>query len=246
MVILLQKDSTQNPCHATTQTPMSKHASEMRLYDKRNQRLYINASERKRFIKAAKTQPLHIQTFALTLLYTGCRLSEARELDISRLQADEQLLAIRSLKKRNKHHIREIPIPVSLVQSLTKLAAGAKGRQTLDKLKRRPKNLGNASIGKAEKEHQLSQDWFWTSEAGDKIDRITAYRWIKTIMREAGIHGPQACPKGLRHGFGIHAVVSGIQLNMLQKWMGHASIQTTAIYANAVGPEELKLAGKMW
>jgi site-specific recombinase XerD len=33
---------------------------------------------------------------------------------------------------------------------------------------------------------------------------------------------------------------------MLQKWMGHADIRTTAIYANAVGAEELELAGKMW
>ena len=78
------------------------------------------------------------------------------------------------------------------------------------------------------------------------IDRISAYRWIKTVMNAANIHGPQACPKGLRHGFGIHAIRSGVQLNMLQKWMGHADIRTTAIYANAVGQEELEIAGRMW
>ena len=225
---------------------MTKQTSEMRLYDRSSQRLYINASERIRFIKAAIRQPLHIQTFALTLLYTGCRLSEARELDISRLQADEQLLAIRSLKKRNKHHIREIPIPVSLVQNLNKFAARAESQKTLLKQEHTRKNQNNSLSDKTENASKLDQDWFWASETGDKIDRITAYRWIKTIMDDAGIHGPQACPKGLRHGFGIHAVISGIQLNMLQKWMGHASIQTTAIYANAVGPEEIRLARNMW
>ena len=65
-------------------------------------------------------------------------------------------------------------------------------------------------------------------------------------MKEAEITGPQACPKGLRHGFGIHAIRSGIQLNMLQKWMGHSSIETTAIYTNAIGPEEMELAERMW
>lgn len=65
-------------------------------------------------------------------------------------------------------------------------------------------------------------------------------------MREAEITGPQASPKGIRHGYGIHAIKSGIQLNMLQKWMGHTSIKTTAIYANAVGVEELELAERMW
>lgn len=65
-------------------------------------------------------------------------------------------------------------------------------------------------------------------------------------MAAAGIVGGQACPKGLRHGYGIHAIRSGVQLNMLQKWMGHASITTTAIYANALGKEELEIADRMW
>jgi hypothetical protein len=33
---------------------------------------------------------------------------------------------------------------------------------------------------------------------------------------------------------------------MLRKWMGHASIETTAIYANAVGEEEQSIAERMW
>ena len=37
-----------------------------------------------------------------------------------------------------------------------------------------------------------------------------------------------------------------IPLNMLQKWMGHADMKTTAIYANAVDEEEAGLAAKMW
>ncbi len=85
----------------------------------------------------------------------------------------------------------------------------------------------------------------WTVD-GQKVSRVTAYRWVKQVMNNAHIDGAQACPKGLRHGYGIHAVRSGVQLNMLQKWMGHASIATTAIYATAVGREELELADRMW
>ncbi len=61
-------------------------------------------------------------------------------------------------------------------------------------------------------------------------------------MREAGISGPRACPKGLRHGFGIHALRVGAQLHMLQKWMGHISMTTTAIYTTAAGREEMQIA----
>ena len=66
-------------------------------------------------------------------------------------------------------------------------------------------------------------------------------------MIEAGIpDAPQRCPKGLRHGFGINATVKGIPLHMLQKWMGHAQLSTTAIYADAVGKEEQDIAARMW
>jgi integrase/recombinase XerD len=37
------------------------------------------------------------------------------------------------------------------------------------------------------------------------MHRVTAWRIIKATMRRAGIAGPMACPKGLRHGFGIRA-----------------------------------------
>ena len=37
-----------------------------------------------------------------------------------------------------------------------------------------------------------------------------------------------------------------IPLNMVQKWLGHAQLTTTAIYANAVGVEEQDIASRMW
>jgi len=66
-------------------------------------------------------------------------------------------------------------------------------------------------------------------------------------MIEAGIpDGPHRSPKGLRHGFGINAAVSGVPLNMLSKWIGHADIATTAAHADAMGPEEQDIASRMW
>lgn len=76
--------------------------------------------------------------------------------------------------------------------------------------------------------------------------RVTAWREIKAVMKEARIEGRQATPKGLRHGFGVHAIRCGIQLNLLQKWMGHAQLSTTATYANVIGAEEWVVAARMW
>ena len=55
-----------------------------------------------------------------------------------------------------------------------------------------------------------------------------------------------ASPKGLRHGFGETAVSAGIPLTQVQKWLGHAQLSTTVIYANAIGAEEQDIARRMW
>ena len=76
---------------------------------------------------------------------------------------------------------------------------------------------------------------------------MTAWRKMEAVIKAAEIEeGPHACPKGLRHGFGVAAVSKGIALNMVQKWLGHAQLTTTAIYANAVGEEEQSTASRMW
>jgi integrase/recombinase XerD len=58
--------------------------------------------------------------------------------------------------------------------------------------------------------------------------------------------GPHKCPKGLGHGYGVHAISKNIPLNLLSKWMGHASLEVTAIYANTLGEEQRNIAARMW
>lgn len=76
--------------------------------------------------------------------------------------------------------------------------------------------------------------------------RTFAWRQVKAIMGKAGISGLQACPRGLRHGFAATAMFSGVQLTLIQKWLGHATIAATLIYTDLVGPEERALVRRMW
>ena len=80
--------------------------------------------------------------------------------------------------------------------------------------------------------------WDWS--------RTTAWRRVKEVMEAAEIYGVCASPKGVRHGFGIKAVTSEVPLNMIQKWLGHSRLATTAIYTDAIGTEEQRLAARMW
>jgi site-specific recombinase XerD len=75
---------------------------------------------------------------------------------------------------------------------------------------------------------------------------MTGWRAVHDVMTSARLEGPHASPKGLRHGFGVAAASAGIPLNLVQKWLGHAQLTTTAIYANAVGAEEKEIARRMW
>ena len=76
--------------------------------------------------------------------------------------------------------------------------------------------------------------------------RMIGWCAVHAVMEAAGLDGPHASPNGLRHGFGVAAVSAGIPLNLVQRWLGHAQLTTTAIYADAVGAEEKEIARRMW
>jgi integrase/recombinase XerD len=65
-------------------------------------------------------------------------------------------------------------------------------------------------------------------------------------MAAARISGAQAMPKGLRHSFGVNAFQSRVPAHLVQRWLGHASLRTTAIYGDVIGPEERAFAKSMW
>jgi len=80
--------------------------------------------------------------------------------------------------------------------------------------------------------------WSWS--------RQTAWRRVKRVMESAGIEGAHAMPKGLRHGFGVANAEGNVPMATTSKWLGHAKLETTAIYQQAVGREEVALARRVW
>ena len=184
----------------------------------RHGRKYLTATERDTFLTAARraARP-EIQTLALTLTLSGCRISEALALRPLDVDLEQQLLRIQTLKRRADAW-REVPVPAELIRSLELV-------HRLRTLKR---------------QHTTATERLWP------ISRASASRHIRQLMHEAKIRGPQACPKGLRHGFGIAAVAAGVPLPTLAAVLGHSSITTTAIYATAAGNEAREQLGRMW
>jgi integrase/recombinase XerD len=191
----------------------------MNLHDTQGRRLYLTADERRAFIAAAATADRPVRTLCTVLHDTGCRISEALALTPESVDLSGRAVMFESLKKRRRGIYRAVPVPPALLD-------------TLDMVHR---------IREAQKRGGQSDRLLWSWA------RNTAWRHVKAVMADAGIpDGPHRSPKGLRHGYGVHAISSGVPLNMLSKWMGHATLEVTAIYANALGAEEQGIAARMW
>ena len=99
-------------------------------YDGEGRRKYLTKAEGKNFLKAARKLPRAEALFCQTIYYTGMRISEALALTLEDVDFSTGTLRVRSLKKRERHEFRRIPVPDSLLSGLRQLA----GEKAADKL----------------------------------------------------------------------------------------------------------------
>jgi integrase/recombinase XerD len=190
------------------------------LFNTDGTRKYLTAEERRAFLEAASRADREVRTFCSLLAYTGCRISEGLALSVDKVDLTNHRIVFETLKKRKRGVYRAVPIPPAFLDALDMVHG----------LREAKKRQGG---GKG------TLLWTWS--------RTTAWRRVKEVMNDTGLQdGVHSTAKGLRHGFGVAAVTNGIALNMAQRWLGHAHITTTAIYADAVGKEEQAIAAKMW
>jgi integrase/recombinase XerD len=185
------------------------------LYAPGGGRKYLNCAERARALAEMAKLPRSQALFALTLAWTGGRVSEVLALTASSFQIESGIVAIETLKRR-KHCVREVPIPPELSVALNR----------------------HFRLSAPQRDGQDRRLWPW--------HRVTAWRLIKGVMHRSAIAGRQACPRGLRHGFGVGSLQAGVPLILAQRWLGHARISTTAIYAAVSGPEETFFMRRFW
>jgi len=94
------------------------------MFDREGHRKYLNWPEREVFLAVVEreTDPSR-KAFCLTLFYTGCRISEALQLTVERIDVTEQALIFETLKRRKRGQYRSVPIPEPLLVLLRELAA---------------------------------------------------------------------------------------------------------------------------
>ncbi len=179
-------------------------------------RKYLTREERDRFLAAA-TREEKPDRQTFALTLAHSGARLSEVLALRPADIDLNATAIRiRTLKRRAEHWREVPLPNEVLRAL----------ELVHSLRSvRPRRAGEPL-------------WPWS--------RATGHRRIVAVMERAGISGPQACPKGLRHSFGIAAVSAGVPLPTIAAVLGHADISTTAIYTTAVGLEAREFLARMW
>jgi integrase/recombinase XerD len=188
------------------------------LYGPTGGRKYLNAAERQRFIEAARQASPEVRLFCFMLRWSGGRISEVLALTPAAIDVESGIANIHTLKRRKRGIVRQVPLPDGLLSDL----------DCFFKLREQ----------QGDPEMSARRLWTWS--------RTTAWRHVKQIMMTAGIDGSHAMPKGLRHGFGVNAFETSVPPHLVQRWLGHASLRTTSIYGDVIGPEERAFAARMW
>lgn len=211
------------------------------MYDEEGNRKYTNWRERRRFIRAARPEGYcsvfwsqvglrrdkadvsrdrqwSAYTFCLTLIHTGARISEVLALTPRNIDVDGRLIVFRTLKQRGHVTHRPVPVPAPFIRELNRV-------HKIKEAKRDPRQTD-------------VRIWPWS--------RTTAWSRVKEVMKKADIDGIQATPKGLRHGYAVEALVSGITEATVMRLLGHRRIETTLVYTAVVGAEARAIASRMW
>jgi integrase/recombinase XerD len=194
------------------------HHESLTLFGPSGSRKYLNAAERLRFLESAQRLPSVERTFCLMLAWTGARISEMLVLTPASIDFESGVVSLETLKRRKRGVVRQVPLPPALLADLDH----------------------TFNLREAQREPDFAQKRLW------RFSRTTAWRCIKAVMASAAVIGTPAMPKGLRHGFCVRAIQSHVPLHLVQRWLGHASLRTTGIYADLAGPEERAFAERMW
>lgn len=167
----------------------------------------INAEQTNKLISSIDLNTVfNIRNLAMFLVIygSGLRVSELIGLDLKSLHLNEGFLIVEG--KGNKE--RTVPLTEKAVEALKNYIKDA--RNIILKEKNLPA--------------------LFVSRNGKRLTRQGFFKVVKTVADDNEIDG--VSPHTFRHSFATHLLENGCDLRVLQKILGHESIQTTQIYTN--------------
>ena len=146
-------------------------------------------------------------TALLEFMYaTGCRITEALDLQLTQLHLDQSLCRLTG--KGDKERL--VPLGDHAAAALTAYLDGERGRGALAK---------------------RVVPWVFLTRSGKRLSRQAAWVRLRGHALKAGISRPIS-PHKLRHSFATHLLEGGADLRSVQALLGHADISTTQVYTH--------------
>ena len=148
------------------------------------------------------------RSLLLFLYHSGARVSEAVQLTVGDLQLAGQGGGRALVTLRGKGgKLRRCPLLDSSQRALANLVAG-----------------------------RAAGDAVFLNRRGAPLTRSGMYQLVRRCAAKAVAHAPSLArkrvgPHVLRHTAAAHMLRAGVDLNTIRAWLGHASLDTTAIYA---------------
>jgi site-specific recombinase XerD len=149
----------------------------------------------------------HNRVFLTTAYACGLRLQEALHLEVSDIDSQRMMIHVYRGKGAKD---RYVPLPMSTYKLLRKYWT----------THRHPRLLFPA-LGRNGKNAHKSQSPMAVSSVQGAM---------KNAVREAGIHKKEVKIHTLRHSYATHLLEEGVNIRVIQKYLGHSSLDTTLIY----------------
>jgi integrase/recombinase XerD len=165
----------------------------------------LSVQEVRRLLKAAT--PLHNQVYFTTVYSLGHRLHEALYLQVSDLDAQRMLVHVHRGKGAKD---RYVPLPEDTLVRL----------RTYWKTHRNPTWLFPAT----------GRDQNQSPIATEPMRRNSVQGAFRKAKQRAAITKTGLAIHSLRHSYATHLLESGVNLRLIQQYLGHTRLETTMIY----------------
>lgn len=164
----------------------------------------LSQGEVKRIL-ACLRQPVY-RTCLGTIYSCGLRLLEGVQLQVQQIDSERQMLHLRQAKGRRD---RYVPVPVRTLALLRSYWCSHRNPVWLFPT---TKSNGMATASRPRNESGVQK----------------AFR---KALEESGVN-KAASVHTLRHSWATHLLEAGVNLRLIQEWLGHKSLNTTAIYTH--------------
>jgi integrase/recombinase XerD len=149
----------------------------------------------------------HNRAFLSTVYACGLRLQEAQHLEISDIDSQRKMIHVHRGKGAKD---RFVPLPESTLQCLRRHWA----------THRHPRLLFPA-LGRGRNQ---------AAHADTPMPKASVQGAFRQAKGEAGIQKRDVSVHTLRHSYATHLLEAGINLRVIQQYLGHAQLETTVVY----------------